>query len=83
MNPFDNCNPAKPKAVVFGSKDRPEAQNVGQFLRSAGYHPHFNFSATGRYGSRGFKRGYVFMVFVPRGEAQAAREILASCKIET
>ena len=78
MNPLDNCNSAKTHAVAFGSKDRPAAENVAQFLRSAGYHPHFNFSATGRYGSHGFRPGYVFQVFVPREEVQAAREVLAS-----
>jgi hypothetical protein len=77
MNPFDNCNPAKPHVVVFGSNHRPAAEKVGQFLHSAGYHAHFNFAATLSKGSLGFKPGYLFQVFVPAGEAQAVREVLA------
>ena len=75
MNPFDRYNPAKPHQVIFASWDKAAVEKVGQFLRLAGYHPHFNFSPTR---SQRFEEGDTFQVLVPVEEMQAAREVLAS-----
>jgi hypothetical protein len=79
MNPFERYNPAKPHVVVFSSEDKATVERVGEFLRSAKYNPHFNFSPTY---SRKFDPGYIFHVFVPADEVRAVREVLANYEMD-